>query len=701
MANKYLISAMVNDVETFYTASPNGSITSIGDRIDWSKGFDDYTLSCIDNSVYYTLKNGKVWVNNNAIMASEETTGESYVYTTDQTAIDCSGYSGLSSLVFNFNGTISENQKTLIKAAISFNGRKAYYTRGNGYIAANTTAIPTTAAGRTTAGINIDENNFAVLFDGDLNNTMFSAKDSSVIVPVEFTNGLVARKYDITIPPSCRLPLISTFQVYDSETSSWKTLDTIIIKASKTISRYFDNEINGTTYRWVFNADPTDLGDDPTRSIDITELNVYGRTTGTVWLLLDNPEEVKTRGLSLAELEALTSADFNQIFDQTQIDFVIYVPKKFNDGVSLSGITANFPANGAPMIDYFRAITNKIHAGDVDVIFKIIDPENEKVKYRLYVNDQLVITKYNVTSNTDIRETIPNSAFKKIDITDTKVVEETNIIKLEAEDEYGAMSSETYTIIKIDNLPTLVGVLDEDTYEFNFTISDTDSDKVKYAAYINDVDTPIGTSTFMKVPTNELTVTIPQNHIKINQDNILKLVLTDSVFGETTVLIKFKGTYPSLLFYDEAGDLLSTNFGEVLKKLDLGVICCGQTSIPVKVVINNNTSKAVKDLVIRSPRDIDGVDEPIKDSNGILIGTQHKNGDTWIQLSLEDSFSNPSTYYDISIDNLSAHESKEFWVRAYSARALADPNIYQDIEIKATSTIVNKVVTSQLNTMRR
>lgn len=701
MANKYLISAMVNDVETFYTASPNGSITSIGDRIDWSKGFDDYTLSCIDNSVYSTLKNGKVWVNSNAVMASEETTGESYVYTTDQTAIDCSGYSGLSSLVFNFNGSISENQKTLIKAAISFNGRKAYYTRGNGYIAANTTAIPTTAAGRTTAGINIDENNFAVLFDGDLNNTMFSAKDSSVIVPVEFTNGLVARKYDITIPLSCRLPLISTFQVYDSETSSWKTLDTIIIKASKTISRYFDNEINGTTYRWVFNADPTDLGDDPTRSIDITELNVYGRTTGTVWLLLDNPEEVKTRGLSLAELEALTSADFNQIFDQTQIDFVIYVPKKFNDGVSLSGITANFPANGAPMIDYFRAITNKIHAGDVDVIFKIIDPENEKVKYRLYVNDQLVITKYNVTSNTDIRETIPNSAFKKIDITSTKVVEDTNIIKLEAEDEYGAMSSETYTIIKIDNLPTLVGVLDEDTYEFNFTISDTDSDKVKYAAYINDVETPIGTSTFMKVPTNELTVTIPQNHIKINQDNILKLVLTDSVFGETTVLIKFKGTYPSLLFYDEAGDLLSTNFGEVLKKLDLGVICCGQTSIPVKVVINNNTSKAVKDLVIRSPRDIDGVDEPIKDDNGVLIGTQHKNGDTWIQLSLEDSFSNPSTYYDISIDNLSAHESKEFWIRAYSARALADPNIYQDIEIKATSTIVNKVVTSQLNTMRR
>ena len=691
MANKYLISAMVNDVETFYTASPNGSITSIGDRIDWSKGFDDYTLSCIDNSVYSTLKNGKVWVNNNAVMASEETTGESYVYTTDQTAIDCSGYSGLSSLVFNFNGTISENQKTLIKAAISFNGRQTYYTRGNGYIATSNSAIPTTAEGRATAGINIDEENFAVLFDGDLDNTMLSAKDSSAIVPIEFSNGLFARKYDITVPPSCRLPLISTFQVYDSETSSWKTLDTIIIKASKTISRYFDNEIEGVSYRWVFNTDPTDLGDDPTRSIDVTELKVYGRTTGTVWLPLDNPEEVKTKGLTLADLESLTVTEFAQIFNQSQIDFVIYSPKKF-DGVSLTGITAKFPANGAPMIEYFRALTNKIHSGDVDVIFKIIDPEGEKVKYRLYVNDQLVITKYNVASNTDLRETIPNSAFKKIDITDTKVVEATNIIKLEAEDEYGAMSSETYTVIKIDKLPTLVGVLDEDTYEFNFTISDADGDKVKYAAYINDVETPIGTSTFMKVPTNELTVTIPQNYIKINKENILKLVLTDSVLGETTVLIKFEGTYPSLLFYDEAGDLLSTNFGEVLKKLDLGIMCCGQTSIPVKVIINNNTSKAVKDLVIRSPKDIDGVDVPIRDGNGVLIDTQHKDGDTWIQLSLEDSFANSATYYAISIDNLSAHESKEFWVRAYSARALATPNIFEDIEIEATSTVVNKVV---------
>lgn len=689
MANKYLISAMVNDVETFYTASPDGSIISIGDRIDWTKGFDDYTLSCIDNTVYSTLKDGKVWVNSNATMASEETTEEAYLYSTDKTAIDCTGYSGLSSLEISFNGTMSENQKSLVKAAISFNGGQSYYTRGNGYIASNQTAIPTTAADRATSGINIDEEEFGVLFDGNLD-TMLSTKDSSAIIPIEFTNGLVARKYDITIPQSCRLPLISSFQVYDSETSTWKTLDTIIIKASKTISRYFDNEITeAISYRWVFDTDPNDLGDDPTRSIDITELNVYGRTTGTVWIPLNNPEEVKTKGLTVTELEALTSADYTQIFNQSQIDFVIYIPKQFKTNVY--SITANFPANGAPTIEYFRALTNKIHSGDVDVIFKIIDPEEGNVNYRLYVNDQLVITKYNVTSNTDLRETIPNSAFKKIDITNTKEVEATNTIKLEVEDEYGASSSETFIVTKIDKLPTLIGVLDEDAYEFTFTIADADGDKVKYVAYINDVETPIGSSTYMTVPTNELIVTIPQKYIKIGQTNTLKIVLTDSVLGESIILVTFEGTYPSLLFFDENDNLLSTNFGEVLNKLDLGVMCCGQSSIPVKVRINNNTSKAVKDLVINSPRDIDGVDELIKD-NEVVIGTKHIDGNTWIQLSLDENFSNPSTYYAINIPNLSSHESKEFWIRAQSLKALAKPDIYENIEIKATSTVVNIVV---------
>jgi hypothetical protein len=191
----------------------------------------------------------------------------------------------------------------------------------------------------------------------------------------------------------------------------------------------------------------------------------------------------------------------------------------------------------------------------------------------------------------------------------------------------------------------------------------------------------------MKVPTPTLSFAIPQQHIKIGETNTLKIVLTDNVLGETTVLVDFTGTYPSLLFYDENMVLLSTNFGDVLKKLDLGTICCGQCSSPVKVFIENNTSKAVKDVVINSPKDIDGKDIPIM-SGAVRIGTEHMDGYTWIQLSLEEEFLNPDTFYAISIPNLASHEKKQFFVRVNSTSPSAEPGTFDSVVISADSTIV-------------
>ena len=686
MANKYLISAMVDSVETFYTANPDGTIESIGTNIDWDKGFDEYTLSCIDNTVYSSLEDGKVWVNNNSTMAIEDETNEGYVYSTDQTAIDCTGYSNITKL--SVSGPTSA-AKSNIKIAISFNNRNVYYTRGSGYVASNTVAIPYTAANRASSGVIIDEDNFAAAFDNSTS-TILTLHEPSGIIPVEFNNKIVARKYTISVPQTCRLPLITKFQVYDAETSNWVTLDEIIIKASKTITRYFDNEINAISYRWVFDTDPSDLGDDPTRTIDITELNVYGRTTGTVWIPLKDPKEVKEKGLTITQLEALTSSDYTQIFNQGQIDFVMYIPSSTTSSdYYINNITATFPKNGAPVIEYFRAVVNKIHAGDVDVIFKFSDPEKGNVNYNIYVNDELVIAKYDVASGTEGRETIPNSAFKEIDETDTEEIEATNIIRFEVEDEYGASSSETYMVTKVDRLPTVVGVLDQDAYRYTFTINDSDKgDKVKYSAYLNDIESPISSSEFMDVPIRELSFDIPQNHIRIGENNTLRVIVEDNVSGKVTILLNFVGTYPSLLFFDDNNDILSNNFGEVLKNLNLGSILCGQVSQPTRVKITNNTSKAVRDLVISSPRDIDGTDSSIKDDNDVTVDRQHKDGTLWIQLSFEENFTDPNTYYAINIPALASHESKYFYIRAQSTSSLAAPKTYDDVKINATSFVV-------------
>ena len=685
MANKYLISAMVNSVETFYTAYPDGTISAIGNLLDWNSGFDDNTLSCIDNSVYSTLENAKIWVNSSdaSTMATEETTGEGFVYTTDATAIDCKGYSGITSIT----GVSSNNNN--VKIAISFDGKK-YYTRKSGYVANTTVAIPTSADGRKSAGITINEETFGNIFNDNTTDVASFDSENPVDIPVVFTTGLVARRHTITIPPTCRLPLTIEFQVFDPSANAWVTLDTIIAKASKTINRYFANEIESTSYRWVLSPNPGEKGDDPTRTIDVSEANTFGRVTGMVWTAID-VKNIKTDGMPISTLNALTSADYTEIFDQTQIDYAIYIPA----GHTFTSLTAVFPANSAPVIDYFRALTNKIHAGDVDVIFKVTDPEGGAVNYRIFVNKELVTVRYGVTSGSEFTETIPNEVFKQIDLTDTSVIEATNTITLEVEDEYGATASESYIVTKVDRLPTLVGVLDPDTYEYSFTISDNDNDMVKYAAYINDVETPIATSAYMKVPTQILSFTIPLQHIKIGETNTLKIVLTDSVVGESTVLANFIGTYPSLLFYDENMVLLSTNFGEVLKKLDLGTICCGQCSSPVKVFIENNTSKAVKDVVINSPKDIDGKDVPIM-SGAVQTGLKHIDGYTWVQLSTDDDFLNPDTYYAISISNLASHEKKPFFVRVNSTSPSAKPGTFDSVVISADSTIVDK-----LNTMRR
>ena len=676
MANKYLISAMVNGVETFYTAHPDGTISAIGNLLDWNSGFDDNTLSCIDNTVYSTLENAKIWVNNSdaSTMATEETTGEGFVYTTKTTAIDCNGYSGITSL----SGVSSSN--STVKIAISFDGNK-YYTRKAGYVANTTIEIPTNASGRSSAGITIDEDTFSKIFDSDTTD-ITSFEETTVAIPVVFTNGLVARRHTITIPPTCRLPLTIDFQVFDVNSDAWVTLDTIVAKASKTINRYFANEIEATSYRWVLKANPGEQGDDPTRSIDVSEANIYGRVMGMVWSAID-VKDIKEQGMPISTLNSLTSADYTEIFDQTQIDYAVYIPT----GCTFTSLTAVFPANGAPVIDYFRALSNKIHAGDVDVIFKITDPEGGAVNYRLYVNGELVAVKYGVASGSEFTETIPNEAFKKIDLTDTSKVEATNTVTLEVEDEYGATATEDYIVTKVDRLPTLVGVLDPDTYVYTFSISDNDGDRVKYSAYINNDEEPISTSSYMEVPTQDISFAIPQKKIKIGEMNVLKLVLVDSVLGETIVLVEFIGTYPSLLFYNEAMELLSTNFGEVLKKLDLGTICCGQCSGPTKVFIENNTSKAVKDVVIKSPKDIDGKDIP-EISSGVQVGTTHIDGHTWIQLSLEEDFLNSDTYYAISIPNLASHEKKEFFVRVNSTSPSAEPGTFDSVVISADSTIV-------------
>lgn len=71
MSKKYLISSMENEIEQFYSANPDGTLYNIGRSLNWDYGFDDVYLSEIPYSVYSTLTDGKLYVNESNTIISE------------------------------------------------------------------------------------------------------------------------------------------------------------------------------------------------------------------------------------------------------------------------------------------------------------------------------------------------------------------------------------------------------------------------------------------------------------------------------------------------------------------------------------------------------------------------------------------------------------------------------------------------------
>lgn len=664
MADLYLLSAIdKNGVEQFYTANTEGVITPIGPGISWSEGFDAFTLSRLDNSVFAGLDSPKIYTNNkNLTSATENMTGQGLIWSTDATAINSTGYHGLSKLTATTTGT------NPCKFAISFN-KTRYWTRGNGTLASPTGTIPTTVEARTSAGITIPEG-MENAFDGNASTVFEVSGDKDVIVT--YGTPFVARRCNINVHANCRLPLMVKFSRYDDTTKSWVVLDECTIKVSKEVNRYFLNDNSSNMYKWEFHFDPEMFGDDPTKNLCLTELNIYGQTTGTTWLPCTKTE-VATKGMTASTMEALTLDDYAQIFNQSQIDFIAFIP----EGSSLKNLVATFPANAAPIVDNVIADRTNVHSGNVRLVFTIIDPEKTTCSYNIKVNDKEVASGYNIASGSSCNIELKNewlTAIENLDDPQDPTIK--NKITIVAKDEYGASSSYDYYITKTDNLPTYTGILVDDTY--TFSIDDSNNDTVKYVAFINGKQ--FAASDFMKVPTNNLQVVIDSGDVKIGQENELMIMLIDSVGGITTIKEHFIGQYYSLLFYDENNELLSTDKGEALKKAILNTICCGQMSLPIELWVKNKTSKTLKAVVLSTPGFINNT---YKDK--VINGETVKElipGDMQAQIALDDAFLTEET--KVTIDTLAPNERIRFYIRVVSNNPAARGGSF-DFDIAAKS----------------
>lgn len=664
MADLYLLSAIdKNGVEQFYTANTEGIITPIGPGISWSEGFDAFTLSCLDNNVFAGLDRPRIYTNNkNLTSATENMTGQGLIWTTDATAINSLGYHGLSKLTATTTGSDP------CKFAISFD-KYRYWTRGTGTLAASTGTIPTTAAARTSAGITVPTGTENA-FDGS-STTVFEVSGNKDVV-VTYGTPFVARRCNINVHANCRLPLLVKFSRFDDTTKSWVVLDECIVKVSKNINRYFLNDDASNMYKWEFYFDPTMFGDDPSKKLCLTNLDIYGQTTGMTWLPCTKAE-VATKGMTAATMAALTLDDYAQIFNQSQIDFIAFIPQ----GSTLKNLVATFPANAAPIVDNVIADRTNIHSGDVRLVFTITDPEGTVCSYSIKVNDKEVATGYNIMSGSSCNIELKNewlNTIQNLDKPSTPTPQ--NKITIVAKDEYGASSFYDYYITKTDNLPTYTGILVDDTY--TFSIDDANNDTVKYVAFINGKQ--FASSDFMPVPTDKLQVVIDSDDINIGKDNVLKIMLIDSVGGVSYIEEHFIGQYRSLLFYDEKNVLLSTDKGVALKKALLNTICCGQMSLPIELWMVNKTSKTLKTIVLSTPGFIN--DTYVNKVVGGSIVKVPVPGDMEAQIALDDTFLVEET--KIIINSLAPNERVRFYIRVVSTNPGAKGGTF-DFDITAKS----------------
>ena len=720
MSDKYLISTTVNGVMEYFTANGDGSLKSIGSVIDWSQGFNEATLANISNSIYSTLENGKLYVNSTTHKtASVDTTGEGLLWTSEATEISTKGYSAVTS--------ISATGNANCRYAVSFDGTSSYMTRGTGLIPSTSVAIPTTNTARTAAGVSIrtvytDESNNNLVekvFDGD-DTTTFAMESYMQNIDVEFTTATRLLRHIIKIDSSSRLPVKVTFKGYNDSTLAFEDLDEITIYSAKDLDRTFENDKDRHLYRWTLTYNKDAIGDDPTKKITIKELNAYGSVSGDTWLKC-LPGEVKTKGMNATQLAAISATQYADIFKQGNLNLIVYIP----NGGNFTNFNVTFPLNSAPTIEDFIPSHDKFHSEDIDLRFTIKDPEGTKCRYKLYINGNLYPDVD--TGWTDVTDTDGIVTIKGIDNLLFNMVPGSNNIKIVAIDEDNIQAEQTFSLNKKDELPTLVGSFDEDTY--TFTITDADPpDKVKYTAWLINDKHPdpgieIGTAEYMNNPSKGNVINIPPAYIDIGKTNNLKIKLTDTVGGISEFTESFIGDYFGLMFMDSTGDCLSSDIGEVLKMLDFGTVTGGTTSDAIVVTAYNKSKYKYLGPTIKVP--IEGIDSGYKnqwvyvkdssdnriffdkngnevtdiakvtgdyysDENGnpVKFGTKsvvydtnhpgckmtlekvHCDGTTFAQLSKDDLFTDPSVFYSLPLkspitktNEMAPGEKIEFYVR--------------------------------------
>lgn len=288
--------------------------------------------------------------------------------------------------------------------------------------------------------------------------------------------------------------------------------------------------------------------------------------------------EIPTEGMTVSEVNNLTTAEWASIFQRTQLDLYAVL----NGADTLTGFNVYLPDNHAPLINNLIA-TPTIHGGDVILTAELFDAEGEISRYRVTVNDVVV---QDWTLSNYINHILSNNLF----------IPGLNPVVVTAIDTEGGSSSATVYVTKQNTEPyKTTGVLN--MLSLLATIADAEGDPISYRIIVNGT-TVQDWSVFVSAP---LTINYVIDRALINFEvvNTITVEFKDIFASEIhSYTESFIGSYYGILFADEFGSYYSTDAGVILQRADMGPIVVGSAALPITVKLINTTGIALKSVTL-------------------------------------------------------------------------------------------------------
>lgn len=676
MNRQFLISQMIEDdnhkeKEQFYTVMSDLSLKYIGDSLDWSKAFTEDTLYRLRNIHYKKMKKAKVYTNGDVPDYTNVVyTAGTIRNTSDKTAIH-TDYNKLMpvgpGLFYSYDAIVTGYN---IRSAFTTNNVEDGY-----YLVDRNVDIPSDASLITGMGSTMTcTDGYITVFNNSGQKEVDAENEHTIWLKHESDKFKDIRGIKVSLASGCKLPVNMEFQILKDD--GWATVHSHkFINFNEYSHRFYDEAYNVKEVRWVFKYDTAEESLNEFTKFIVKNLAITGTKKGGRFVL-GSVEDFITdvnKGMLMepSDTYGATSADlfrsYNDLYYTKKEDGKVHWISRVEnvllntdprDFQFVTGYGMVLVSNQPPKITNVQASNVgadtyvHIHKEDVVVSFDITDPEGDKVGYTAYVNtiDEhgKIIEEAGLSSGRRYSVTIEGKHFTNMDANGASYTG----LYIQAFDTRRALSERaTIWVYKANKLPTVLCTMHENI--LSVTVTDPDNDLVSCKASVNGIE--FGEFSLQVSPAT-YTFVVPSKDILIGKENTILLTASDDTPGEkkvTKVEHKFIGTHYGMLFADKDENVLTTEFDEVLAKLDFGVILTGQISEKKEVKLINRTGNELVDINIKTTAN----DSP---SEGYVV-----------EFDKDEDFNNPSTI--LNIPRLESSTTVPFYVRVKSKTIESTP----------------------------